>query len=87
MLKEGEYYTRQEIHILLGGGIQDYLPHKDGKVLCGCLTKDLNPDVPDVVLIGHDTEIYQLTCDVVYQHFYESYYGSGKSVYSSVSYM
>ena len=33
-------------------------------------------DIPD---------IYNQKCDVVYQHFYDSYYGLGKSVYSSVS--
>ena len=32
-------------------------------------------------------EIYKEKCDHVYQHFYESYYGAGKSVYSSVAYM
>jgi len=30
-------------------------------------------------------EIYQQKCDLVYQHFYESYYGAGKSVYLSAN--
>jgi len=27
-------------------------------------------------------ELYQSKCDAVYQHFYESYLGEGKSVYA-----
>ncbi len=30
------------------------------------------------------TEIYRQKCGVIYQHVYESYYGSGKSVYSAI---
>src|SRR3989304_1826467 len=36
---------------------------------------------------SYTPEIYKEKCDHVYQHFYESYYGAGKSVYSSVTYM
>jgi len=36
---------------------------------------------------SYTPEIYKVKCDHVYQHFYESYYGAGKSVYSSVTYM
>jgi hypothetical protein len=50
-------YTRAQIHDLLGGGIQDYLPHKDGKVVCGCFRKDTNPDAPDVILPGNGPDI------------------------------
>ena len=48
----GRTYTRTEIHDALGGGVQDYLPHVDGVVVCGCFNPDLNPDAPDVVLPG-----------------------------------
>ncbi len=34
---------------------------------------------------SYTPEIYEQKCDLVYQHFYESYYGVGKSIYSSVS--
>ncbi len=32
---------------------------------------------------SYTPEIYQKKCDLVYQHFYESYHGAEKSVYSS----
>ena len=35
----GQTYTRQQISAELGGGsVHDYLPNKDGKVLCACLS-------------------------------------------------
>lgn len=53
MLTEGQFYTRQEIHDLLGGGsLQSYLPTRDGVVLCACLRRDTNPDAPRVILPG-----------------------------------
>jgi hypothetical protein len=48
----GRAYTRAEIHDALGGGVQDYLPHVKGAVVCGCFNPELNPDAPDVVLPG-----------------------------------
>jgi hypothetical protein len=43
-------YTRPEIAAALGGGHQDYLPHHDGRVVCACVSQDLNPDAPAVIL-------------------------------------
>ena len=57
MLKTGNQYSRKYIHELLGGGIQDYLPHKNGQVVCGCFRKALNPFAPDIVLPGKGLEI------------------------------
>ncbi len=34
------------------GGIQGYLPHKNGKVVAGCFGLESNPEAPDVVLVG-----------------------------------
>ncbi len=51
MLTEGKLYTRDEIHGLLGGGIQGYLPHKNGRVVAGCFGLKMNPEAPDVVLV------------------------------------
>jgi hypothetical protein len=48
----GGHYTRRQIHEALGGGIQEYLPHKDGKVVCGCFTRETSPCAPQVVLSG-----------------------------------
>jgi hypothetical protein len=50
-------YTRREISDSLGGGIQDYLPHQEGRVVCACLSPDYNPDAPDVVLPGTGPDI------------------------------
>ncbi len=56
MLTEGKLYTRNEIHDLLGGGIQAYLPHKDSEVVAGCFGLESNPEAPDVVLVGSGPE-------------------------------
>jgi hypothetical protein len=55
--QRGESYTRIEIHRTLGGGLQDYLPHRDGRVVAACLSPDLNPDAPSIVLPGRGPEI------------------------------
>jgi hypothetical protein len=55
--KKGRPYTREFINEQLGGGMVDYLPHNDGRVLCGCFRKDFNPNAPDVVLVGKGKKI------------------------------
>jgi hypothetical protein len=65
MFEEGKCYTRQEIHEALGGGTDDYLPHINKQVVCGCFRLDSNPDAPTlgascgVVLVGDGPEIYR----------------------------
>src|SRR4051812_28910981 len=39
------------------GGLQDYLPHINGRVVAGCFSKDLNPQAPNVILPGTGPEI------------------------------
>ena len=53
----GQAYSRAEIHAAVGGGVQDYLPHAGGRVVCGCFDRALNPDAPDVVLPGFGPQI------------------------------
>lgn len=53
----GKSYSRAEIHNVVGGGVQDYLPHQDGHVVCGCFNPILNPDAPDIVLPGFGRDI------------------------------
>jgi hypothetical protein len=48
----GRDYTRNQIHAHLGGSKQSYLPTKNGEVVAACLTKELNPRAPQVVLCG-----------------------------------
>lgn len=48
--KLGECYSRKQIAKLLGGSTQNYLPHTNGYVVCGCFRRDLNPKAPSEVL-------------------------------------
>ena len=38
-------------------------------------------DVLDELPRTYTKELYEAKCDTVYQHFYEAYFGQGKSVY------
>jgi type I restriction enzyme R subunit len=33
---------------------------------------------------NYDAELYKLKCQIVYQHVYDSYYGDGRSIYTSL---
>jgi hypothetical protein len=55
--KTKRLYTRREIADVLGGGVQDYLPHAEGRVVCACLAPEYNPDAPYVVLPGTGPDI------------------------------
>jgi hypothetical protein len=51
-------YSRAEIHNLLGGGgIQEYLPSKEGRIVAGCFVPDLNPHAPERVYVGSGPRI------------------------------
>jgi len=50
--RKGAKYSRLDLHQILGGDLQSYLPHKEGKILYGAFTHDDNPQAPDVVLVG-----------------------------------
>lgn len=52
-LREGEVYRYSELmHALEGGSEQFYLPFKGQQVFAALLTPEMNPDAPDVVLVG-----------------------------------
>jgi len=53
-LIKGRYYTWSEIVDDTGadGSPPYYLLHRDGKVVAGCFTLELNPEAPLVVLAG-----------------------------------
>ena len=53
----GREYTRDEIHAKVGGSKQSYLPTKNGAVVAACLTCDLNPRAPQVILCGRGARI------------------------------
>jgi hypothetical protein len=53
-------YTRQEICDRVGGGsVHDYLPNKDGAVLCACLSQVYDPKEPQVILVGRGPGVEQ----------------------------
>ena len=52
MFTIGSEYTRDEIHENLGGSKQSYLPTVAGTVVAACLTPELNPRAPNIVLCG-----------------------------------
>ncbi|WP_052464662.1 hypothetical protein [Geoalkalibacter subterraneus] len=56
-LQKGNSYTRTDINRILGGGIQEYLPHMDGQVVCACLKESMNPGIPDVILVGEGVNV------------------------------
>jgi hypothetical protein len=53
----GKHYTRDEIHDVVGGGTEEYLPTKNGRVVCGCFRPDANPDAPMIILPGFGEKI------------------------------
>jgi hypothetical protein len=52
MFKLQSLYTRKQIHKLIGGDLQSYLPHRGGRVVCGCFKTDNNPNAPKEILVG-----------------------------------
>ena len=51
-LQVGQYYTRWQIHDILGGETQSVFPQVKGKIVCGCFSKVNNPDAPERILVG-----------------------------------
>jgi hypothetical protein len=51
-LNIGSMYTREQISAIVGGGLQSFLPTKNGQVVCGCFQLAVNPDAPREVLVG-----------------------------------
>jgi hypothetical protein len=36
----------------VGGGLTEFLPHRDGRVVAGCFNPAVNPEAPYVVVVG-----------------------------------
>lgn len=45
-------YTRDQIHNLLGGETQTYLPQRGNQIVCGCFDQSENPKAPDEILVA-----------------------------------
>jgi hypothetical protein len=50
-LRVGAEYTREDIHHLMGGSMQEFLPHVGFRIVCGAFTPRTNPDAPDIVTV------------------------------------
>ncbi len=59
MFEHGISYTREQIHAQVGGNMQSFLPHVDGRVVAACLRLDYDPDAPAVLLVGAGKGIEQ----------------------------
>ena len=61
-LIKGRRYTWSEIMDETGadGSPPYYLPHRDGAVVAGCFTLELNPEAPLVVLAGKGPKLSEL---------------------------
>lgn len=57
MFTKGMCYTRLEINQKIGGSVQSFLPTVNGEVVCACLTEELNPQAPEVILAGNGPRI------------------------------
>ena len=65
----GKMYTRRQIHDLVGGGdLQSYLPHADGRVLCGCFDPGLNVKAPTEVDFGDAPDVVRYAELAAEQH-------------------
>ena len=52
MFKIGTTYTRDQIHAVVGGSKQAYIPTLNGSVVAVCVKTDLNPRAPRELLCG-----------------------------------
>jgi hypothetical protein len=52
MFSIGDTYSRIDINKVLGGNTRDYMPISKDAVVCVCLTMDMNPDAPAIILVG-----------------------------------
>lgn len=50
--EKGLVYTRGQIHEAVGGSARAALPTRAGKVVCACLTREMNPRAPEEMVIG-----------------------------------
>jgi hypothetical protein len=53
----GAAYTRIYISSVVGGETVPYLPEADGRIVCGCFIRKLNPNAPYEILPGNGSEI------------------------------
>ena len=52
MFRVGSQYTRDEIHLEVGGSKVSCLPTQRGRIVAACLSRKFSPAAPHVVLCG-----------------------------------
>ena len=68
-LQFGTLYTRREIHDIVGGGdLQSYLPHTEGRILCGCFDPELNRRAPYEVDVGNAPNVLRYAQLLAVEH-------------------
>ena len=52
--RKGSTYSHENLIEAFGGEVKGgiFLPTRDGRVVCGCITTVMNPEAPECVLIG-----------------------------------
>jgi len=68
MFAIGSEYSRDEIHAVLGGSKQAYLPTVGGQVVAVSVKPELNPRAPSVVLCGQGPIIAAAGAALAQQH-------------------
>lgn len=53
----GKTYSRRQIHDVVGGELQTYLPTRDGKVVAVCVNRKHNRGAPEVILPGFPPKV------------------------------
>lgn len=54
----GAVYTRGEIRAAVGGSARTALPTRGGRVVCACLTREMNPRAPlEMVICGKERAV------------------------------
>ena len=52
--RKGTNYTHSDLIEAFGGEVKGgiFLPTREGRIVCGCITTEMNPEAPECVLIG-----------------------------------
>lgn len=52
--RKGSIYSHANLIEAFGGEVKGgiFLPTRDGRIVCGCFTTEMNPEAPECVLIG-----------------------------------
>lgn len=59
MFEKGKKYSRLEIQQKLGGSLDEFLPHENGRIVCGCFKLFSSPAAPRVILLDNKPELLE----------------------------